>query len=473
MDSLPDLTVKERTLIHLYHNRVPDWEMDLPEKLTQKGIAKKVGVSRAHISQTLISLEKEGYVKSKKSRIKGQKRRKKVYSLQESGRKEAEKLYNSLMEKKIELIIDGGSEKYEYRTALDKCDLSFLEIYNIIKEDGKLIISEALEEIEEEKQEREEIGEIEEQIPEKKASFVVPIFSFIFLGVFAALNMVNIYYLNDETLLCFYPFGFLTGLIPISYFFYVNENRYRSIEQTFSFFILLNIFSILLLYRYVQNGESPGDLYSFLLVFLSLIFVIGIPLDFIKKSKGEIPYISSTILISHGIFSYMYPDPDFTTTIPLFWIVAGVFILDIGIRWFGDIEKKQSVLLGIGIYLLFMFLYWFMDGTGNIIHQITILSWAVFGLFLVFTRFVSSERRKKIYSGLLKGTIAAVSVFFVMVAWFLITIENYIEALVELILSGLFVFSLYNYEKDIKSILLYGFPMSILTILTILSLLFF
>lgn len=471
MGELPDLTVKERALIHLYLSRVTDWDADLPDKLTQKGIAKGVGVSRAHISQTLISLEKEGFVKSKKSRIKGHARKKKAYKLQEKGRRKAEKLYNLLLDEEITLIMDGEPEKYRVKLVLDKIDISILEIYKTVKEEGRLVISEAPKE--KKKSELDEEIRSEEKIPEKRSRLAAPIFSFIILGIFAVLNLLNIEYIHDETLLCLYPFGFIIGLIPISYFFYSVKKRFRYIEQVFSFLILANIFSVLLLYDYINDISSNSDIYSFSLILISIFVVIGLPLKSIKEYKGEIPYISSPILISHGIFSYLYPNLEFTSSIPLFWITGGVFLLDIGIRWFEKIEKRHSIILGIGIYLLFMFIYWFMEGAYNIVHQITILSWAGFGLFLIITRFTSNEKRKKIYSGLIKGSISAVSIFFIILAWILITADKYIEALIELILSALFIFSLYNYEKDIKSVLIYGLPLSILTLLTLLSIFFF
>lgn len=473
MGSLPDLTVKERTLIHLYQSRVPDWEMELPEELTQMGIAEKVGVSRAHISQTLTSLEKEGMVKSKKSRIKRHKRRKKAYSLLEPGRKEAEKLYDFLLHHEVTLVIEGESEEYSFEKAVEKSELSILELYTKVKDERRFVITEASEKESIEEPAELEETEVEREAHEKEGSYIIPILSFIFLGTSAVLNIFNVIHMHEESLLCFYPVGFVMGLILISYFFYISEKRSKMIEQLFSFFIILNVFSAILFYDYIQNGVVISDLYSFLLVFVSVMAVTTVPFEPIKRFKGEIPYISSPLLISHGLFSYIYPDLQFTSSLPLFWIVTGFFLIDLGHRWFKDVEKKHSIFLGMGLYLIFIFMYWFMEGSTSIIHQVTMILWTGFGLFLVITRFLSSERRKNIYTGLLRGSVLSVSVFFVMLAWVLISLDKYIEAGMELILSGIFIFSLYSYKGDVKQIFYYGVALAVLVFMTFLSLFFF
>lgn len=98
---ISDLTVPERILLHLLeHNRAAD-EYTRPVTVTQEGIAAAIGVRRSHVSYCLKELEDRGGISEKLRHIENRTRRRKAYSLTQSGTKNAVELRRSLMDSSV------------------------------------------------------------------------------------------------------------------------------------------------------------------------------------------------------------------------------------------------------------------------------------------------------------------------------------------------------------------------------------
>ena len=99
--ALRDLTVKERILLHLFdYNRFSE-DYEAPEEVTQRGIAKAVGIRVRHVSQYVKPLIAEDFVEGRTRPTKQEPRRRMVYFLKPRGRNRAASLRSSLLEKSV------------------------------------------------------------------------------------------------------------------------------------------------------------------------------------------------------------------------------------------------------------------------------------------------------------------------------------------------------------------------------------
>src|SRR5712691_499363 len=102
-----DLTVKERTQLHLFDfNRFAD-AFEAPPEIAQEGIARAVGIRVQHVQQYVKPLISEGLVEERTSHVRGQTRRIKVYFLTERGRSQVATLRSALLKESVPLR--GGS----------------------------------------------------------------------------------------------------------------------------------------------------------------------------------------------------------------------------------------------------------------------------------------------------------------------------------------------------------------------------
>lgn len=99
--ALPQLTVKERILLHLFDfNRFAE-AYEVPLEVTQSGIASAVGIRVQHATQYLKPLVAEEHVVEGVRHIRRQPRRRKAYFLTPAGRREASHLRSSLFEEPV------------------------------------------------------------------------------------------------------------------------------------------------------------------------------------------------------------------------------------------------------------------------------------------------------------------------------------------------------------------------------------
>ncbi len=100
------LTANEKILIHMKESSPLRDLMDAPYALTQHGISDSVGMRVNHVSRAMKTLSKDGYVEESTGRVKGEIRKRKVYSLTDRGATKAEELRVELASKMVELRKD-------------------------------------------------------------------------------------------------------------------------------------------------------------------------------------------------------------------------------------------------------------------------------------------------------------------------------------------------------------------------------
>ena len=99
--TIRDLTVKERILLHFFDfNRFAE-EYEVPEEVTQAGIAKAVGIRVHHVTQYVKPLVEAAMVEEHIRHVRGKPRRRKAYFLTPNGRHDAASLRASLFKESI------------------------------------------------------------------------------------------------------------------------------------------------------------------------------------------------------------------------------------------------------------------------------------------------------------------------------------------------------------------------------------
>lgn len=83
------LTVAERILIHLFQYHRQRTEYESPDDVSQQGIARAVGISRAHAALELKKLKDRGQVEERTSHVRGASSRRRVYFLTRPGEERA------------------------------------------------------------------------------------------------------------------------------------------------------------------------------------------------------------------------------------------------------------------------------------------------------------------------------------------------------------------------------------------------
>jgi DNA-binding PadR family transcriptional regulator len=134
------VTVKEKILIHLLGFSKYKDEFEVPQKVTQDGMAKVIGVRRSHIASALKDLKASELLEDTKTRIQGQERRKNAYFLTPSGEIEAHRIKESVHEKSIWVKDEEGNPKeiniLEFQKTHDK-KMNLIEILSCINSQGE------------------------------------------------------------------------------------------------------------------------------------------------------------------------------------------------------------------------------------------------------------------------------------------------------------------------------------------------
>ncbi len=302
MISLPHLTVKERALIHLYLERAPDWGMEYPESLTQKGIANVVDVSRAHISQTLIPLVDDGLVSCRKSKVTGAKRRRNTYMLTDLGRKSSKAIYERLMESELR-VTEGDKDEI----------LTLSEICQRTGQNPLSIYLEANEEIRFEDDENEEIrfedddwsdSILEVSTNEKEQSHSLWGLMKIFILLVTSVVLWVIAVTHNTPFLCFFSMIFMLGFIVL-YKSYIFDKRYEGVEgstiiqTSFRYWtavVLLISYPPLLFVSVYYLDSFPLCFSSFFIFFLGVSFSAYYTSS--RQSVKSIEQVLSTIILA-------------------------------------------------------------------------------------------------------------------------------------------------------------------------------
>lgn len=109
--AIRDHTVKERILLHLFDYTRHRDAYEVPEEMTQSGLARAAGIRVQHATQYLRPLVEEGLVEEDTRHIQGRPRRRKVYFLTVPGRQKVAALRNGLLQEEVPLrTADGNLE---------------------------------------------------------------------------------------------------------------------------------------------------------------------------------------------------------------------------------------------------------------------------------------------------------------------------------------------------------------------------
>lgn len=499
MSRPPDLTAKDKILIHLYLEKEPGWAMEYPESHTQEGMAETVGVSRAYISQCLSSLEEDDMVECKKARVSGHKRKKKTYRLKEAARKKAGGLYEKLLESEIRTD-EGVDSSFEALT--EEEDLDFLEAYNQWEDKGYVKVSKGEEQDSEEEKEKaqnphEVKREIEISTPivrqthsdieqvqretktlenekiEKRRK--LPYAGLILLLV-PSIMIFNLYFSTVSTIesfFCFlFPISLILGMAMMGSYFSNIEGRDKVIEQLFSADVFLILFSFLFLLSLMDfyKVRFPADIYAFTSVFFSLLVVLFLPFPSVKKYRSRLAFGASSVLVSYGLFSFVIPDTLLSTTMPLYWVLGGIFIFDSGFRWFKEEGWMCDVIRGVNIFVIFSVVF-FLSFLPLVWHKIlTGVLWLFLCGYMILGPLVTQTSVSELFLNLWNGVPVILALVFGLIGLLLLMGERYLEGSIEIILSTVFIIGLIKEGKDIHRSLMWGLPTGLAIAFTLVSL---
>lgn len=104
MIDLSSVTYEQKVLLYLKEFQNLKEKKERSEKVTQKGVAENVGLSRTHASRVLKRLTEKGLVEEEKSAVKGHKKKLKTYFLERKGIEKAETIYSELSEINVKVI---------------------------------------------------------------------------------------------------------------------------------------------------------------------------------------------------------------------------------------------------------------------------------------------------------------------------------------------------------------------------------
>lgn len=132
------LTVKERILLHLLSQASYSDHDEVPDTVTQQGIAEVITAPRPHVSMALKDLRTQDNLTERVCRVKHRGRKQKVYFLTSSGVLQAKSLKQRILESKIKVIAISGEEQLKVSQATLKHHLSLFELLNRLTSDGVL-----------------------------------------------------------------------------------------------------------------------------------------------------------------------------------------------------------------------------------------------------------------------------------------------------------------------------------------------
>jgi tetratricopeptide (TPR) repeat protein len=90
------ISVEKRILLHLLEFNTPKYEFEVPDTLTQAGIAEAVDANKSYVSVPINNYVKEGKIKECTGRVNHRKRKQKYYILTKKGKKFTKKIRSEL-----------------------------------------------------------------------------------------------------------------------------------------------------------------------------------------------------------------------------------------------------------------------------------------------------------------------------------------------------------------------------------------
>jgi DNA-binding PadR family transcriptional regulator len=117
------LRVEDRILLHLqsYIRFADDYEV--PKAMGQKGIGEAVWIAWSNVPRAMKKLREQGLVDERTARVKGEFRKKKVYSLTPQGFSRAQELKEDLGHRKIVLRAEEGDQEMAFSEVAEMAEL--------------------------------------------------------------------------------------------------------------------------------------------------------------------------------------------------------------------------------------------------------------------------------------------------------------------------------------------------------------
>lgn len=492
------VTVKEKILIHLLsYSKFKD-EFEVPQKVTQDGMAKVVGVRRSHIASALKDLKTSEFVEEKKTRIEESERRKNAYFLTHLGEIEGRRIKEAISEKNIQIADEEGNLKEvaisEVPTVLEK-KMNLLEILSCVSSDG--IFQEKEEEKKEPEnavlcpfcgnvnynfelnsvtledggtgilipctscgleflaaekmEEKEEVAVNFEPIPipqEEPRRFHLPTGNpllvtlglFFMMASFVLALLVGLSQVPDELCLLA-PGGFIISLILL-YSGLANVKHLEALSRRILFVIgTIFIIFIAIFVSLILGAEFElQDVGIIASVVLPAFFVFAFGKPISSKIRSELSLSLGVFLVLFGVFlAAFYELFSYSVWYSPFWVIAGSILLftSYEVHKLSRILVIRSACTGAGAFAAIFCLVALNSWYSDLVifKIISILLWFVFALFLVALRFVSITRFEHILTALRASLFSGIGLLFALVGIILALNERLMEAGVEFFLG--------------------------------------
>jgi hypothetical protein len=136
---VPQLTLQEKTMLHLLDFKDLDDCFEYPMGVAQKGIANSIKAQRKHMPRVLKKLKEKGFVTEKKGRVKGSSQSMKVYLLTWNGISKANEI-KSFVDNSVINVKDKNGNMVEAKISEinthTEVNFTLLEIINNISKEG-------------------------------------------------------------------------------------------------------------------------------------------------------------------------------------------------------------------------------------------------------------------------------------------------------------------------------------------------
>lgn len=135
-------TVEERILLHLLDYVRLKNEVELPQTLTQEGIAGGVAIQRKHVPRALKGMEEKEQIEERMAHVSGKSQRMKTYHLSPSGEKSARRIRVHARELQITVKEGAGTRDCciaDFRKACNEA-YTLAEVLSYVSLDGVFVI---------------------------------------------------------------------------------------------------------------------------------------------------------------------------------------------------------------------------------------------------------------------------------------------------------------------------------------------
>lgn len=383
-----NITVKEKIIIHLFENYTKELDFEAPRELTQDGIANAINARRSYVSFAIVGLKEDGIVKEIKARVKGEERRRKIYLLTPKGFEFAKRLKDLIQQKMIFIV--KNDKKIKIKTSeinnYYKKKFSMTEILKYINKNGVFKPSKSLP----------EIISLEKEI-------VKPIQKRIEKGI------------NRDLI-----FGIFACYLSV------------------------------LLFELIANFKNDLDsVFTFLLIVCPIYLLIIFGKIISKEIRAKISITFGTFFILFSIFIALpYKSFNWNLIYSPYYLIFGISLIIIGF----EIKKFEEILIwsfgsiGIFIFIVLLCTAIILNKELKITEKFFTYIWLIFSSIISIFWLLKPKKMFKLFKNVPTFLIGS---FFILIGFFLIKNEKYIESLIEFFIGlPIIYYTLRNLEFD-------------------------